>query len=449
MPRTSPLSPNQRLRALLDDAGCTYDALAREINMRGAMRRPPLRLSYNRSAVAHWLSGTKPRSQVAVLLVEALSRRLGRDVTLVEAGLAPSPPEQDADVASRNQIAGPDCTPCREQHLPSFTPWLRSEGQPWERSGAPDPGARRVGAAELATAESAVLFFGRQARFAGTESMGAALSFLLDDVDSWLRASATARTHASLLTATSQLCFLVARMWIGAGEAKEAQQYFHLALDVAGEAGDTLTYALVLRALSSQSFRQGHPGQAEWLASAALDCLPATAEPARRAYLLAQSAVTKAAAGDRRATLRDLCGADRQRARAGDGDGPFTSYAETALAYQRGEAMAALGDVDLALRAYDRSLRLREPEQHWAIALTHTRLAELSCSIPDVERAVLHAREAVRKFPHLYPKVVGMLQRRLWRALAPYRSTAAVQACFEGFVANTTVETIGHHCTYP
>ncbi|WP_165984384.1 hypothetical protein [Streptomyces sp. YIM 98790] len=76
--------PNDRLRSLLKEADWTQEALARAVNTLGAEIGCPLR--YDRTAVAHWLSGTRPRHPVPQLAAEALSRRIGRPVTPEAAG---------------------------------------------------------------------------------------------------------------------------------------------------------------------------------------------------------------------------------------------------------------------------------------------------------------------------------------------------------------------------
>ncbi|MFE0423277.1 hypothetical protein [Streptomyces sp. NPDC058953] len=46
-----------------------------------------LRLGYDRTSVAHWLSGSRPRPPVPELVAAALTRRLGRAVSAEETGL--------------------------------------------------------------------------------------------------------------------------------------------------------------------------------------------------------------------------------------------------------------------------------------------------------------------------------------------------------------------------
>ncbi|ARF72642.1 hypothetical protein B7C62_10410 [Kitasatospora albolonga] len=81
----APRTPNQALRFLLSEAGWSGARLAREVNALGAEQGTPL--SYDRTSVAHWLAGSRPRRPVPALVAEALSRRLGRAVRVADTGL--------------------------------------------------------------------------------------------------------------------------------------------------------------------------------------------------------------------------------------------------------------------------------------------------------------------------------------------------------------------------
>ncbi|WP_327254022.1 hypothetical protein [Streptomyces sp. NBC_01244] len=76
---------NARMGDLLAEAGWSGAELARAVNALGTLHG--LALRYDRTAVAHWLSGTRPRRPVPELIAAALTERCGRLVTVVEAGL--------------------------------------------------------------------------------------------------------------------------------------------------------------------------------------------------------------------------------------------------------------------------------------------------------------------------------------------------------------------------
>lgn len=82
-------TPNRQLAALLAEARWGNDQLARAVNRIG--RSAGLELTYDHSAVSHWLKGVRPKPAVRPVVAEAFARRLGRPVTSQEAGFGPAP----------------------------------------------------------------------------------------------------------------------------------------------------------------------------------------------------------------------------------------------------------------------------------------------------------------------------------------------------------------------
>ena len=78
--------PNERLQALIQEAGCSNAGLARRVNMCGAEHGLDLR--YDKTSVARWLRGQQPRGGRRRIIAEALGRKLGRTVTIDEIGMA-------------------------------------------------------------------------------------------------------------------------------------------------------------------------------------------------------------------------------------------------------------------------------------------------------------------------------------------------------------------------
>lgn len=64
--------PNSRLLDAISAAGCTYEALARDVRRVAAENGEILQT--NKSAVSHWVNGSRsPSGQVGQYLAEALS----------------------------------------------------------------------------------------------------------------------------------------------------------------------------------------------------------------------------------------------------------------------------------------------------------------------------------------------------------------------------------------
>ncbi|MBQ0888698.1 hypothetical protein KBZ94_27905 [Streptomyces sp. RM72] len=87
-------TPNTQLSALVAESGLTYEALAKAVGAVAAECGDRLRT--NKSNVEHWFSGSVPRGDTPHYLAVALSRRLGRLLTLAGLGL-PCPAEPDRD----------------------------------------------------------------------------------------------------------------------------------------------------------------------------------------------------------------------------------------------------------------------------------------------------------------------------------------------------------------
>ncbi|MGH3312942.1 MAG: helix-turn-helix domain-containing protein, partial [Streptomyces sp.] len=78
-------TPNAPLRLLLAETEWTQEAFARAIGRAAA--EAGVRLGYDRTSVAHWLRGARPSPRVQGFIAEALSRRLGRPVTVTQLGM--------------------------------------------------------------------------------------------------------------------------------------------------------------------------------------------------------------------------------------------------------------------------------------------------------------------------------------------------------------------------
>src|ERR1700733_1284491 len=87
--------PNILLHALIDEAGMSHAGCASRVNQAGG--RHGLVLLYDHASVRRWIrDATVPRGRVPELVCEVLSMRLGRTVTLADAGLSRGVPEGDA-----------------------------------------------------------------------------------------------------------------------------------------------------------------------------------------------------------------------------------------------------------------------------------------------------------------------------------------------------------------
>lgn len=97
-------TPNHQLKGLLDEARLTYESTARTIRAVAAELGEDLQT--NKSGVHHWVSyGAVPEEPAARCLARALSRRLGRRITLHDLGVPSLTPREDDSIGL---ALGPD-----------------------------------------------------------------------------------------------------------------------------------------------------------------------------------------------------------------------------------------------------------------------------------------------------------------------------------------------------
>lgn len=379
--------PNHRLRALLKEADWTQESLARAVNTLGTEIGAVLR--YDRTAVAHWLSGTQPRPPVPQLTAEALSRRIGRSVSPAVAGFSgpcPEPPQADP-VHGFTALCRADTDAGRRTALHQ-RPYRVADAAVPAPPEAPEPplplGSRTAATTAL---HDAVAFFAASLdTHGGRHARSALVSYLADDVAPLLTAGQPPRVRRELLVAASRLAFLLARMYEDGRLHGIAQRYYTAAHRLAAESGDRPAWGMVLRAMSAQAQRLGHLPAALQLAWAA-ERGARRAAPAQQAYVQAQLAVTLGLCGERRGTLAALTHAERAAERATSGTAPFERYPPAALHFQASAALEALGDLTGALAALRRAAHERSTADRRGQALTQARFGQILLRAGHLEEA--------------------------------------------------------------
>ncbi|MFJ6213832.1 regulator [Streptomyces sp. NPDC092296] len=84
-PRSADRSHNQRLAALIEEAGFSHAGLARRVDQLGLEHGLDLR--YDKTSVTRWLRGQQPRGATPALIAEVFTRRLGRRLGAQDLGL--------------------------------------------------------------------------------------------------------------------------------------------------------------------------------------------------------------------------------------------------------------------------------------------------------------------------------------------------------------------------
>jgi len=435
---------NTRLRMLMQEARCTGQALARQVNATAA--EVGVVLHYDRTSVAHWLTGTRPPKHVADFVAEALSRLLGRPITAADVGLR----DADGNIPDRHPSGGAD----RLENLfprgrdrraaqhpeaysltsPPAPPFAVAAVSPeWAAVGldfadgpsaAGGPGSGRVGTAQVAAAGLMVrIFSDTDLACGGGRARPALTAYLATDVAGWLRAPASPAVRRRLLGTAAQLTYLAGFMSFDENRQGSAQSYYQCAAALAAEAGDPQVYATVLRALSVQAYHLGHYVRALDLAESAAREVRILG-PGPGAFLMGQFAVAAAGSGDRRAALAHLAWAERCLSRAED-EGTATGYHQAALAAQQAEVRAAGGDRAGAVAALAASMRHRPPAERRARAVTSARLAGLQLDQGHLEAACTVVHTVIDDRQYLDSARVDAALRRLRARLRTYHANPA------------------------
>ncbi|MCU4748877.1 MULTISPECIES: hypothetical protein [Streptomyces] len=431
--------PNDQLRALLREAGWTQADLARAVNALGAEAGTALR--YDRTAVAHWLSGTQPRHPVPQLIAEALSRRTGRPLTVREAGFpgGPTPPAAGPQAARRTgpvprfaQLCRTDADGGRRASLLRQRPYRVADAAVPLPVPGPRPPVPEGPPAEATRAlhEATVFFATAMRTHGGRHARGALALHLAEDVAPLLVVPGRPpATRAELLTGAARLAFVLARMYEDGQRHGLAQRYFTSAHQLAGEAGDRATWSVVLRAMSGQAQRLGQLPSALRLAEAAARTAR-WAPPAQQSYIQAQLGVVLAHCGDRRGALRALVRAEHAGQRAeeqGPGTGgPFDRYPRWCLLYQTALTLEALGDLPGAMAALRRGAAERPAADVRGHALTQAKSGRLLLRAGHLEEACAAWEAFVTGRERLRSGDVELALRAMRQVLRPYRGRPRV-----------------------
>ena len=419
MGRTVPAafrSPNTRLRTLITEARWTGQGLARAVNAAGA--ELGLELTYDRTAVSHWLSGSRPPATVARLAAEALTRRLGRVVTVPDTGLgppglraavpaAPEAPELDEAVAHLVDLCAADADPTRRAALRDLVYSVSAlrvagGGLPLAVAGAiTDERLAWVSQRAQAVRTMTGLFSTADSLFGGSHIRPALTAYLSGDVAHWLRTPGSSPARRELTEAVAELGYLAAFVCFDSGLHGLAQRYYLASLGLAEHSGDPLLLATILRGMSVQAYSLRHVREALRLAEAA-DAYSRRLPPARAAALAGQLAVASAANGLHREASTHLRRAEGLLDACGAADEPVGAYHRSSLWHQSAEVFAASGDRRAAIGVLAASIRQRPDGERRSRAITVARLAHLQLDIGHLEAACTTVGLLCEDYPYLH-----------------------------------------------
>jgi hypothetical protein len=406
---------------------------ARAVNRAGT--EAGFKLKYDESAVSHWLSGTRPMAKYQKVVLEALTRRLGRPITAFAAGFTDQP---DAQPTSADTVAGLidlgsiDMDPSRRGVLGAglYSVALTIPGWPdvvgrFEKLKA-DPHVR-IGMAEV---ESVIAMTERISelddQFGGRTARPMAAAFMVNNIVPGLRATATEPVRKAMLSAAADHLYLTGYMAVDERLDTLGQNYYTKALELALAAGDHLTYCTTLRGMSVQAVELGHGAAALRYAEAAAAASP-QAGPRMQAFLAGQQAHALAQTRDRSGALAMLRAAEVAMERAESKARAHGSYDPASLAYHVAQVNYELGDRKAAIRALQHSEKVRPAAYRRARVRHRAMLAEWQLEAGRLEEAVQNWSLALDDYPHVQSGRADDRFRAMFSATVPHRGNPYIR----------------------
>ncbi|MBA4864930.1 transcriptional regulator [Streptomyces sp. PSKA54] len=439
--------PNERLQALIQEAGCSNAGLARRVNVCGAEHGLDLR--YDKTSVARWLRGQQPRGQAPAIIAEALGRKLGRTVTIDEIGMANgknlaagvglqfSPSVLGAieqvcelyrsDVGRRDFLSGSSVA--SSALVEPSRDWLISAPDPQvARSAGPRVGPADVDAVRSMT--QALVDLDHQ--YGSGHVRPVVVHYLNSVVSGLLAGSYREAVGRELFAAVARLTELAGYMAVDTGQPGLAQRYYIQALRLAQAAGDRGYGGYVLAASMSHLAAQlGNPREIAQLARAAQEGARGRVTPRAQAMFYAAEARGHALMGEARAAQAVIGKAvsAMEQADPGSGDDPawIAHFDEAYLADELAHCHRDLGQPDAAGRQAEESLARHPQSRVRRRAIGLVLLATAQVQKREVEQACHTGLQAIELLGRLRSNRGAEYLEDLQERLAPYREESVVR----------------------
>lgn len=437
--------PNERLQALIQEAGCSNAGLARRVNMCGAEHGLDLR--YDKTSVARWLRGQQPRGRAAAVIAEAIGRKLGRTVTIDEIGMANGKDlatgvglhfeptvlgaiEQvcelwRSDVGRRDFLTGP--TVGASALVEPSRDWLITRADPQvAHSGGPRVGLSDVAAVRATTKALTDL----DHRFGSGHVRPVVVHYLNSVVSGLLAGSYRESTGRQLFAAAARLTELAGYMAVDTGQPGLAQRYYIQALRLAQAAGDRAYGGCVLAAgMSHLAAQFGNPREIAQLARAAQEGARGGATATAQAMFYAAEARGHALLGDARVCAAVAGQAMEALERSQPEDDPdwIAHFDQAYLADELAHCHRDLGQAGMAARRAEQALSGHGPDKVRRRAIGLLVLAQAQVQQREVEQACATGTEAVELLSRLHSRRGAEYLDDLRARLEPYAREPAVR----------------------
>ncbi|MDJ0385643.1 transcriptional regulator [Streptomyces sp. G-G2] len=439
--------PNERLQALIQEAGCSNAGLARRVNMCGAEHGLDLR--YDKTSVARWLRGQQPRGRAPGIIAEALGRKLGRTVTIDEIGMANgknlasgvglqfSPTVIGAieqvcelwrsDVGRRDFLSG--STVASSALVEPSRDWLITGADAQvARTGGSRVGMSDVEAVRATTDALTEL----DHRFGSGHVRPVVVHYLNSVVSGLIGGSYREPVGRALFAAVARLTELAGYMAVDTGQPGLAQRYYIQALRLAQAAGDRAYGGYVLAAsMSHLAAELGNPREIAQLARAAQEGTRGQVTPRAEAMFYAAEARGHALLGDARATAvlssRAVTALERAEPESGDDPVWIQHFNEAYLADELAHCHRDLGQADAAGRRAAEALRALPQTKARRRAIGMLLLATSQVQRREIEQGCHTAAQAVELLAGLRSNRGSAYLDDFRARLDPYREEAAVR----------------------
>ncbi|GHE87922.1 hypothetical protein GCM10018785_64270 [Streptomyces longispororuber] len=441
--------PNERLQALIQEAGCSNAGLARRVNMCGAEHGLDLR--YDKTSVARWLRGQQPRGRAPGIIAEALGRKLGRTVTIDEIGMANgknlasgvglqfSPTVLGAieqvcelwrsDVGRRDFLSGSSVA--ASALVEPSRDWLISSPDPQVgRTAGPRVGLSDVAAVKAMTEALTQL----DHQYGSGHVRPVVVHYLNSVVSGLLAGSYREAVGRELFAAVSRLTELAGYMAVDTGQPGLAQRYYIQALRLAQAAGDRGYGGYVLAASMSHLAAQlGNPREIAQLARAAQEGARGRVTPRVESMFYAAEARGHALLGDARSTQavtgRAVEAMERAVGEERSGDDPawIRHFDQAYLADELAHCHRDLGQADAAARRAEEALAGHPETRARRRAIGLVLLATAQVQRREVEQACHTGLKAVELLGTLRSNRGAEYLDDFQQRLEPYREEPVVR----------------------
>ncbi|WP_206505972.1 hypothetical protein [Streptomyces chrestomyceticus] len=398
-------TPNQHLRNLVAESGLTYADLAKAVRAVAAECGTGLRT--NKSAVEHWITGVTPAGDTGRYLAVALSRRLGRLLTLHDLGLA----DEGSDKGDSIGLSlGADPIDAlmpmwrfeldRRRFLTSSAYSVAAAALPLsyiqeiaDRTAAAHTG-QIIGRAEVAAVRDMVRAFSElDERHGGQHGRSALVQYLHDDVAPLCRGRfRTEEIRQHMLSAASRGVHLLGWKSYDAGQQGLAQRYYLQSYALAVESGIRGHDGFIMRTMAMQGLKLHRPEHCQGLAETGLNRAKGKVDAQTESLFRVVHAHTLAKAGQPTAALAEARQAHALLAASPGDEVPFWALAwgpPAASVYSRtAKVYETLREHRAAAEQYARAAASR-PARTYAriVALDLVAGAEMQLKRGQIEQA--------------------------------------------------------------